>query len=84
MKLLKQGAMVALVAFAASGAFAQDVFHEFDVVHDARGNVVKNTWGHCVHTRWKSGAAECDVAAAPAPVRTLPRAEPAPAPKSYK
>lgn len=86
MKVLKQGAVFAFAALAASGAFAQDVFQGQDIVHDARGNVVRNTWGHCVHTIQKSGTNECGVVAAkPAPAPApAPALEPAPQPKAYK
>lgn len=30
-----------------------------DIVHDMRGQVVRNTFGNCVRTRWASGSDEC-------------------------
>ena len=33
--------------------------YEQDVVRDERGNVVVNTWGNCVLTKWEGGASGC-------------------------
>ena len=30
-----------------------------DVVKDERGNLITNTWGHCVRTKWTSGHDGC-------------------------
>lgn len=30
-----------------------------DVVKDERGNIVVNTWGHCVRTKWTAGSDNC-------------------------
>lgn len=30
-----------------------------DVVHDKHGQVIRNTFGHCVRTQWVSGSTEC-------------------------
>lgn len=32
-----------------------------DVVHDARGQVIKNSFGNCVRIRWSSGGDECGI-----------------------
>lgn len=49
--LASVGVMLAPAAFAMNNTQA--------VVHDARGNVVMNTFNNCVYTKWDSSVDEC-------------------------
>ncbi len=42
-----------------AGSANAEHYGPHDVVKDERGNVVVNTWGHCVRTKWKAGHDEC-------------------------
>lgn len=49
----------AVMMVAANGVNAQTDTR--DVVKDARGNIIKNTWNNCVRTKWDAGMDTCDV-----------------------
>lgn len=57
---LKNLALVAAVfaaVFTGGQASAGEAYRK--VVHDVRGNVVKNTFNNCVYTNWQSAGNEC-------------------------
>lgn len=58
----KKACLLATVAvmLAPAAAFAADAPH--DVVKDARGTTVMNTFGNCVITQWESASDECGAA----------------------
>ncbi len=57
---LKKACMLATVgALLAPAAVLAAHNHAHDVVKDARGNVVHNTFGNCVITKWESATDEC-------------------------
>lgn len=43
-----------------------------DTVSDDRSQVITNTWGNCVRTKWNASTDECAPAPAPAPVVQAP------------
>lgn len=53
-----------VTVFAAMPASAENK----DTVADDRKNIVTNTWGNCVRTKWMTPSDPCAPAAAPAPV----------------
>lgn len=61
---LKKSLMAAAMIAVAASAQAADTR---DVVKDERGNIVVNTFGNCVRTKWTAGHDEC----APRETRTV-------------
>jgi outer membrane protein OmpA-like peptidoglycan-associated protein len=57
---LKKASLLAVVGvmLAPAAVFAADYTHR-DVVKDARQNVILNTHGNCVHTKWQAASDEC-------------------------
>ena len=80
MKVMYAAATALALSFACAGANAQGIDKE--TAFDTGKNIVTNTFGNCVRTKWDSNGDPCapEVKPVPQPVVAAPAPAPAPAP----